>query len=76
MDYQVPNVLDAATAIFMEYSVNGTRLYHDNPYKYTRCQETTFGYPITVGAFTPDGLQIDSGRFDVVNIGIAGLRKL
>jgi len=42
VDYQVPKLLEAAVCIFMEYVSKGTRIYSDNPFTITRCQEEKF----------------------------------
>lgn len=63
--YQVPNILDAAVYIFMEYVQSGSRLYGDNPTTYTRCQEkeehvkyNDISWQLVIGVFSPDGLNI------------------
>ena len=52
-DYQVPGFLDAATCILWAHHHSGTRLYSDNPWTYTRCQEMVAGYHLVVGGFAP-----------------------
>ena len=54
--YQVPQTLEAATCILMEQVKEGKRLYSDNPYTYTRCQEQTAEAQNVVGGFGPSGL--------------------
>ena len=52
--YAVPTILDATVCIFMEYVRSGTRLYSDNPYTYTRCQEKyNANWQLVVGGFAP-----------------------
>ena len=59
IDYEVPNVLDAAICIFMKYISSEERLFNDNdPLTYTRCQEKTEGYQVAVGGFSPAGLGV------------------
>lgn len=76
IDYQIPNILDAVTAIFMEYSVSGTFLYHSLTYGY--CQEKTSGYHLLVGDFSLHGLSVIFSSFigGDDNIGVAASRKL
>ena len=79
IDYQIPNILDAATAIFMEYSVNGNRLYSDNPRPFgtfTRCQWRISGPSWDVGGFNQMGLSLLSNSSPKINIGVACVRKL
>jgi hypothetical protein len=81
--YEVPTILDATVCIFMEYVRTGTRLYADNPWTYTRCQEkyitrcqekySTY-WQLDVGSFSAAGLCV-SGSYDHENIGVGGLRK-
>ena len=57
--YQVPSILDATTCIFMEHVHSGTRLYSDNPWTYTRCQEKyNKDRQLVVGGFAPAGLDV------------------
>ncbi|MGH7238749.1 MAG: F-box-like domain-containing protein, partial [Candidatus Saccharimonadales bacterium] len=58
IEYQLPNVLDAATCIFMKYVTSGICLYSDDPWTYTHCLEQTDGPPIAVGCFTSLGLNV------------------
>jgi hypothetical protein len=41
--YQVPTTLEAATCILAEYSRSENRLFSDNPWTYTSCQENVQG---------------------------------
>jgi hypothetical protein len=77
--YKVPGVLDAATAILVEYIRSGERLYPAKPPAYTYCQELYGNDHLIVGCFAEDGLEIctdpnsiGSGRFT----GVAGIRHL
>lgn len=76
-DYSIPQTLEAATCILMEYAKGGKCLYTANPWTYTRCQEQTFGYPNMVGSFAPSGLHVTGcGYGDVSsNCGVGALRK-
>jgi hypothetical protein len=75
--YEIPHVLDAAVCIFMEHAASGKRLYNDQPFVYTRCQEQTRnGNYVVVGSFAPAGLHVTRRHgFDFEHIGVAGLRK-
>ena len=73
-EYQVPQLIDAITCIFAEFVSSETRLYSDNPWTYTRCQEKTEGYQVIVGGFARDGLYVDSD-FHFDSGGIGALRK-
>ncbi len=57
--YAIPSVLGAAVAIFMEYVRSGTRLYNNNPWTYTSCQEQyNKNWQLVVGGFAPGGLHV------------------
>jgi hypothetical protein len=74
--YQVPTVLEAATCILAEYSRSKKRLFSDNPWTFTTCQENVRGSPIVVGGFEPAGLHIDDFHYHgLMHIGVAALRK-
>jgi hypothetical protein len=75
--YQVPTILDAATAMFMEYIRSGTRLYGDSPWTYTRCQEKhNKDWQLLVGGFSAAGLVVNvKWPDDYERYGVGGLRK-
>ena len=60
--YELPTALDAATAILMEHVQKGNRLYSDDPYTYTRCQEKVnkTQWPVAIGSFSSGGLDVSS----------------
>ncbi len=74
--YQVPKILDAAVCVFIEYLRTGTRLYPDNPWTYTRCQEKyDKDWQLIVGGFAPGGLYVNlDGVSDYYGVG--GLWKI
>jgi hypothetical protein len=79
--YVMPRVLEAATVILSHYVRSSERLYPDNPWTYTRCQELVgrFDYPVVVGGFSFTGLRVydDDGYIFSAGIhGVAGLRRL
>ncbi len=75
--YVIPNVLDATVAIFMEYVRSGTRLYNDNPWAFTRCQEEcNKNWQLVVGGLSPDGLRVHfCYNFGLKRIGVGVARK-
>jgi hypothetical protein len=73
--YEVPNTLDAAICIFMHYVSSGERLFNQQPWTYTRCQENVQGYQIIVGGFSSDGLRVSYGNTSLSSVGVAALRK-
>ena len=75
INYEVPNAIDALICIFMHHISSGERLFNDNPYTGTRCQESIQGYPIYVGGFSPAGLFVSIYDIDDDSIGVAALRK-
>ncbi|MBS0649271.1 MAG: SEL1-like repeat protein [Verrucomicrobia bacterium] len=72
--YEVPQLLEAVTSILMEYLRTGKRLYSDNPWTFTRCQELVSTRPtwsLVVGGFAADGLIVRELDFS----GLGGVRK-
>ena len=72
--YTVPGVLEAAVVVLLHHVRSGERLYSDNPYTFTRCQEKVQEYQLVVGGFSSGGLSVSSGYARNRN-GVAGLRK-
>jgi hypothetical protein len=80
LPYELPKALEAATAILTHHVRNGERLYSNNPWTYTRCQDLIlYGsdeYPAVVGGFDSSGLRVDHDRCDARSSGgVAGFRK-
>jgi NLR family CARD domain-containing protein 3 len=89
LPYELPKVLEAATAILTHYVRNGERLYSDSPWTYTRCQELILyeseedpdesgKYPAVVGGFfESSGLCVShDGHYYAHDCdGVAGCRK-
>jgi hypothetical protein len=82
--YEIPEALEAATAILMHHVRTGARLFFDGPlWTYTRCQElmdvVRGKCPVVVGGFesAPAGLRIvcNSRRDCCASYGVAGCRK-
>ena len=74
--YAIPSALEAATAILMNHVGTGERIFGDNPWTYTRCQEVmNSGYPVVVGGFDSSGLDVYDDRDDSGIFGVAGCRK-
>ena len=46
--YTVPGVLEAAVVVLLHHVRSGERLYSDNPYTYTRCQEKVQNHQLVV----------------------------
>ena len=81
--YEVPNLIEAVTSIFMEYVKTGNRLYGDDPWTFTRCQEKTQdenkdkdGYPMVAGGFRADGISVFRGRWILGRYGVGAAWKL
>lgn len=77
--YEVPHLLEAATIIFLEYLRTGKRLYSDNPWTYTRCEERVSSNSdsgLFVGGFSEKGLDVcrNDGHFG--SGGVGGVRKV
>lgn len=61
--YEMPHALEAATSILMHFACTGDRLYTDDPWTYTRCQERLDvddeKCSLFVGGFASGGLDLD-----------------
>lgn len=78
LPYQVPNVLYAAVCILMQHVQSGKRLYANNPWTYTRCQEKWHQeWQWAVGGFSSEGLNVNpyDGGGDLYLIGVGCSRK-
>jgi energy-coupling factor transporter ATP-binding protein EcfA2 len=74
--YELPGVLEAATAILMHHARAGERLFGDSPWTYTRCRELIEDkYPILVGGFDSLGLAFSFYYFDISFYGVSCCRK-
>ncbi len=85
--YEVPPVLKAAVCILSQYFSSKTRLFSDDPWTYTRCQENVQDCQVVIGGFvasrdfdkvfvTSGGLEINLHIPDLSYLGIAALRRL
>lgn len=72
--YLIPTGLEAATCVYVAYKVLGERLFSDQSWTNTICQEPD-GSVSVVGSFTKSGFQIDSLYCMAANYGVAALRK-
>ena len=72
--YAVPGALEAAVVMLLHHVRSGERLYGDNPWTYTRCQESFEDYQLVIGGFSSEGLSVDD-IYDDNDYGVAGLRK-
>ncbi len=72
--YEVPTLLPTAIALFMHHAKTGERLYNDNPWTYTRCQEQSGGWRLLLGGFAAGGLRV-SRNHDCDDVGVGGLWK-
>jgi hypothetical protein len=77
LPYELPGILEAATVILSHYVRSGERLYADDPWTFTRCQELSDNlYPTAVGGFSSGGLLVLCGHSNDNNCrGVACLRK-
>lgn len=75
---QIPGALEATAGILMYYFKTGKILYGQNPWTYTRCQETvtTNQWPVAIGGFSPGGLYVFFRPFGLYDChGVAVVRK-
>lgn len=74
--YEVPKTLEAVVCISANYFKSDKRLYSDNPWTYTRCQEQALGCQVVVGAFSADGFKVPyAPSFGIVTHGVAARWK-
>ena len=77
LPYVLPSALEVATVILSYYVRSGERLYTNNPWTDTRCQELIDNqYPVFVGGLSLRGLFIYVYYNDHHYIGVSSLRKL
>ena len=77
--YTVPRAREAAICLFMQHVSTGQRLYHDNPWTATPCEEFTIKekkwYPV-VGGFGSKGLYVQNRQAAASeNRGVGVVRK-
>ena len=75
LPYEMPHALEAATAILLHHAREGERLFGDDPWTFTRCQEVVNGWPVVVGGFSSGGLGVDSSSLVHDFRGASCLRK-
>lgn len=75
MNYEISNVLDAATCIFIHYISSGKRLFKDQPLTSTRCREAIQGYQAVIGCFSSTGLFVLCNSLDYDHVGVVALQK-
>lgn len=73
-NYEVPSVLDAATAIFWEKQFSNSFII-EGPFTYTRCHEMYLNWHVVVGNSCPEGIRIDMDYVGPLNIGMAGVKR-
>ena len=77
--YELPKALDVTIGILIEHVQTATKLYSDNPFIYTRCQEKVGEnrWPVAIGGFAAGGLDISTFSWkDRIFIGVGGSWKL
>jgi hypothetical protein len=68
----MPSVLEVVVLNLMVFAFTGKRLYGREPVTYSRCTEKVNGkYPVVVGGFGSDGLDVDSILFGADRFGAA-----
>jgi hypothetical protein len=77
--YELPGVLEAATAILLHHARTGERLLGDDPPAYTRCRELAAykdtNHPAGVGGFDSSGFCINSFYYGYYYKGLVFSRK-
>ena len=78
MPYQMPRMLEIATAILSNYTRSGELLYADVPCTYTRCQEMIPCFTdaaVFVGGFSSGGLSISDDFVPNRSYGVSSLLR-
>jgi hypothetical protein len=75
-NYEFPKARKAAVCIIGHFLETNEYLFGRKPWTYTRSEEKVDGYPVVVGGFSADGLNV-SNLTDSVNVplGVAAFRK-
>jgi hypothetical protein len=77
--YELPSAIEAAASILMHYFKTDECLYGQDPWTYTRCQETVTEdqWPVAIGGFSRGGLGVhDRSPFvGICTDGAAAVRK-
>ena len=75
--YSVPCGLEATASLVMHYVKNGERLYPNNTFTYTRCQENlSNNYRVAIGRFSPEGIHVFDDGYGHGAHGIGAARRL
>ncbi len=74
-NYEAPTLLEAVTTILMEYVLLGNRLFSNEPWTLTCCQEQIDGYKLVVGGFDSSGLSVSYDYCHCSYVGVASARK-
>jgi hypothetical protein len=75
MGYDVPETLESAACILLQYFGSNIRLFSMKPITFTRCKEQVQGNQTVVGGFAPSGLTVYRTCNDSRFTGVAALRK-
>ena len=77
-DYEPPRAIEAAASILMHYFKTDKHLYGQDPWTFTRCQETVTDdqWPVAIGGFSPGGLYVYARWIGFhYDFGVAAVRK-
>ncbi len=74
--YSMPNILEAVLLNLMVFASTGERLYGTDPWTYTHCTEKVDGkYPVAVGGFNFQGLEVRISFHKSASCGVACVRR-
>lgn len=77
VEYQVPNAIDVAACILLNFVISGKCIYSLRSYSRTHCQEKCEGkYPLIVGWFAADGLDVSIDYYGSHIYGVGASRVL
>ena len=75
--YELPSAIEAAASILMDYFKTDEHLYGQDPWTFTRCQETVTEnqWPVAIGGFSRGRLYVDDDGWDAYDCGVGAVRK-
>jgi hypothetical protein len=74
--WRFPKVAEAIVCIAAVYLKSDQRLFSDEPWTFTRCQDRVEDLQIIVGGFASSGIRVDNNSYVSDYIGVAGLLEV
>ncbi|WP_194848191.1 putative nucleotidyltransferase substrate binding domain-containing protein [Candidatus Neptunochlamydia vexilliferae] len=73
--YDIPKTIEALVVILTEHIASGERLYSNNPWTCTRCQEEIGEWNASVGNFSDKGIDLSRQKWLEVRYGTGVIRR-